>query len=143
MGRLSLGAGCVGAAKEMLNLSVAYAGQRRTFGKPIGEHQAIQFMLADMATMVYTMESIAFRTAAAYDAGRKVSRESAIVKRFCTDSLGQVIDMALQIHGGMGYMCDLPIERFYRDARVNRIFEGTNEIQRVVVARDLMKRGQY
>jgi alkylation response protein AidB-like acyl-CoA dehydrogenase len=143
VGRLSLGATCVGAAKEMLDLSIAYAGQRHTFGKPIGEHQAIQFMLAEMATMIYAMESMVYRTAADHDAGRKISRPSAEVKWYCTESLGRIIDMALQIHGGMGYMCELPIERFYRDARVNRIFEGTNEIQRVVIARELLKQGRY
>lgn len=143
VGRMSLGASCVGAAKEMLDLSIAYTKQRQTFGKPIIEHQAVQFMLAEMATLTYAMESMAYRTAWAYDQGRRVSREAAAVKYYCTENLAKIIDTALQLHGGMGFMCELPIERFYRDARVNRIFEGTNEIQRVIIARDLEKAGKY
>ncbi|OHB77731.1 MAG: acyl-CoA dehydrogenase [Planctomycetes bacterium RBG_16_59_8] len=143
LGRLGLGACCLGSAKEMLNISIAYAQQRITFGKPIAEHQAIQFMLSEMATTIYAMEGMVYRTAWMCDTGKKFSRESAIVKYFCSESLSKIIDMALQIHGGMGYMRELPIERFYRDSRVYRIFEGTSEIQRIVIARDLVKKGMY
>jgi alkylation response protein AidB-like acyl-CoA dehydrogenase len=86
------------------------------------------------------MESIVYRTAFDYDAGKSVSRQAASVKFFCSESLDTVADMAVQIHGGMGYSRDLPIERFYRDSRINRIFEGTNEIQKVVIAKELLKK---
>ncbi|MBI3271978.1 MAG: acyl-CoA dehydrogenase family protein [Planctomycetes bacterium] len=143
MGRLTLGAGCLGMAKEMLDLSVAYAKERVQFGEPIATKQAVQFMLAEMAMRIYAMESLVYRTAWAHENGQKISRESAIVKCFCTEAAEKVVDLALQIHGGMGYMKELPIERAYRDARINRIFEGTNEIQRLVIALDVIKKGRY
>lgn len=139
-GRLGLGAACLGASKELLEYSTKYAKERKQFDVPIAQFQAIQFMLADMATMIYAMESMVYRTAARYDAGKPVSREAAIVKLYCSEAANQVADMAVQIHGGMGYSRELPIERFYRDARINRIFEGTSEIQKVVIARDLLKK---
>jgi alkylation response protein AidB-like acyl-CoA dehydrogenase len=139
-GRLGLGAACLGSCKELLELSTKYAKERKQFDVPISQFQAIQFMLADMSTMIYAMESMVYRAAAAYDAGKLVSRESATVKLFCSESLDKIADMAVQIHGGMGYSRDMPIERFYRDSRINRIFEGTNEIQRIVIARDVLKR---
>ncbi|MGA9116492.1 MAG: acyl-CoA dehydrogenase family protein [Bacteroidota bacterium] len=139
-GRLGLGAACLGAAKEMLELSTRFARERKQFDVPIAQFQAIQFMLADMATRVFAMESIVYRTASDYDAGKPISRQSAMVKLFCSDGLHDVVDMAVQVHGGMGYSRELPIERFYRDSRINRIFEGTNEIQRVVIAREVLKR---
>jgi len=139
-GRLGLGACCVGAAKEMLELSVEYAGQRKQFDQPIAKYQAIQFMLADMATIIYNMESIVYRTAVDYDLKKDISRQSAMVKLYCSEGLDRVVDSALQIHGGMGYSKELPIERFYRDSRINRIFEGTNEIQKGIIARDVIKK---
>lgn len=139
-GRLGLGAACLGAAKEMVELSARYAKERKQFDVPISQFQAIQFMLAEMATLVYAMESIVYRTAAMYDAGKPISRQSATVKLFCSESLDKVTDMAVQIHGGMGYSRELPVERFYRDSRINRIFEGTNEIQRIVIAREVLKK---
>ncbi len=142
-GRLSLGAACVGASKEMLCLSIDYAKQRQAFGKAIAEHEFIQGYIAEMAAKIYAMESMVYRTAWMCDQGLRFSRESAIVKMLCSEFNAWIIDRALQIHGGMGYMRELPIERFYRDERVNRIFEGTNEIQRLVTARDLLKKGRY
>lgn len=139
-GRLGLGACCVGAAKEMLELSVEYAGQRKQFDQPIAKYQAIQFMLADMATIIFNMESIVYRTAVDYDLKKDISRQSAMVKLYCSEGLDRVVDSALQIHGGMGYSKELPIERFYRDSRINRIFEGTNEIQKGIIARDVIKK---
>ena len=139
-GRLGLGAATLGAAKELLELSARYAKERKQFDVPIAQFEAIQFMLAEMATLVYAMESIVYRTAMAYDAGKSISREAASVKLFCSESLDQVADMAVQIHGGMGYSRELPVERYYRDSRINRIFEGTNEIQKIVIAREVLKR---
>jgi len=139
-GRLGLGSACVGASKELLELSTKYAKERKQFDVSISQFEAIQFMLAEMATLIYAMESIVYRTAAAYDEGKSVSRQSATVKLFCSEALIKVADRAVQVHGGMGYSRELPIERFYRDARINPIFEGTNEIQKIVIARDVLKR---
>lgn len=139
-GRLGLGAACLGASKELLELSTKYAKERKQFDVAISQFEAIQFMLAEMAVLIYAMESIIYRTAAGYDAGSPVSRQSATVKLFCSEALVKIADRAVQIHGGMGYSRELPIERFYRDARINPIFEGTNEIQKIVIARDVIKR---
>lgn len=139
-GRLGLGAACMGAAKQLLEWSAVYAKERKQFDAPIASFEAIQFMLAEMATMIYAMESMVYRTAVDYDAGKSVSRQAASVKWYCSESLDRIADMAVQIHGGMGYSRELPIERYYRDSRINRIFEGTNEVQQMVIARDVLKR---
>jgi len=139
-GRLGLGAACLGAAKELLELSTNYAKRRHQFDHAISSFQAIQFMLADMATMIYNMESIIYRTATDYDLGKNIATQSAMVKLYCSDSLDVIADYAVQIHGGMGYSQELPIERMYRDSKINRIFEGTNEIQKGIIARDIIKR---
>ncbi|MGE5499399.1 MAG: acyl-CoA dehydrogenase family protein [Syntrophothermus sp.] len=139
-GRLGLGAACLGAAKELLELSTKYAKEREQFDTTISNFQAIQFMLAEMAILIYNMESIVYRTAVDYDLKKSISRQSAMVKYFCSESLDKIADHAVQIHGGMGYSRELPIERFYRDSRINRIFEGTNEIQKGIIARDILKR---
>jgi alkylation response protein AidB-like acyl-CoA dehydrogenase len=138
-GRLGLGAACLGGAKELLELSARFAKERKQFDVPIAQFEGIQFMLAEMAMIVYGMESMVYRTAASYDAGKNISRDAASVKLFCSEGLDRVADMAVQIHGGMGYSREMPIERFYRDSRINRIFEGTNEIQKIVIARDVLK----
>ena len=140
-GRLALGANCLGCAREAHQLSVDYARQRESFGKPISEHQAIQWMLADNAVDIYAMESLVYRTAWMCDTHVPFGRESAMVKLFCSEALDRIVDNAVQIHGGMGYSADYRIEQLYRDARVTRIYEGTSEIQRVVIARDVIRRG--
>lgn len=139
-GRLGLGAACTGAAKELLEMSARYAKERRQFDQSIANFQAIQFMLAEMATIIFTMESIVYRTAVDYDLGKSISKQSAMVKLYCSEGLDKVADFAVQIHGGMGYSRELPVERFYRDSRINRIFEGTNEIQKGIIARDVLKK---
>jgi alkylation response protein AidB-like acyl-CoA dehydrogenase len=139
-GRLGLGACCVGLSKELMEASAKFAKERKQFDVPIAQFQAIQFMLAEMATLIYAMDSIVYRTAAAYDKGESVSRFSAVVKLFCSESLDKIVDMAVQVHGGMGYSRELPIERNYRDSRINRIFEGTSEIQRLIISREVLKR---
>jgi len=140
-GRLALGANCLGCAREAHALSVDYAKQRKTFGKSIGENQAIQWMLADSATEIFAMESLVYRTAWMCDQHEAFSRESAMVKLFCSEALDRIVDRAVQIHGGMGYSSEFTIEKLYRDARVTRIYEGTSEIQRMVIARDVLRRG--
>ncbi|OGF96962.1 MAG: acyl-CoA dehydrogenase [Candidatus Glassbacteria bacterium RBG_16_58_8] len=142
-GRLGIAAMCIGVAKEALRLSVEHAKGRIQFGRPIAELQAIQWMIAEIAAETYAMESMAYRTAWMADRGDRVTREGAIAKMFTSECLDRIVDKALQIHGGMGYMRDYPIEMFYRDSRINRIFEGTNEIQRLIIARDVLKRGGY
>jgi alkylation response protein AidB-like acyl-CoA dehydrogenase len=139
-GRLGLGAACLGAAKELLELSTQYAKQRKQFDQAISQFQAIQHMLAEMAIIIYNMESIVYRTAVDYDLGKKISTQSAIVKYYCSESLDKIADLAVQVHGGMGYSRELPIERFYRDSRINKIFEGTNEIQKGIIAHDILKK---
>jgi alkylation response protein AidB-like acyl-CoA dehydrogenase len=139
-GRLGLGAACLGVSKELLELSTKYAKERIQFDHPIAHFQAIQFMLAEMAIMIYNMESIVYRTAVDYDLKKDIARQSAIVKYYCSESLDKIVDFAVQIHGGMGYSKELPIERIYRDSRINRIFEGTNEIQKGIIAHEIIKK---
>lgn len=140
-GRLALGANCLGCAREAHGLSVDYAKQREAFGKTISEFQAMQWMLADSAIDIFAMESLVYRTAWMCDTDQAFGREAAMVKLFCSEALDRVVDRAVQVHGGMGYSAEYKVERLYRDARVTRIYEGTNEIQRIVVARDVLKRG--
>ncbi len=143
-GRLGIAADSLGQAREALDLSIKYAKERHQFGKPIGDHQAIQWMLAEMAGGIYAMESMVYRTAWMFDHHQTVpTRECAVVKMMCSEIADDIIDKGVQIHGGMGYMAEYPLERFYRDSRINRIFEGTNEIQRLVIAKDLLKKGNY
>lgn len=141
--RVSLAAQCLGGAKELLDLSIVHANTRRQFGKPIGEQEAVQMMLAQMATEVFQIESIVYRTAAMIDNTMSINPWGPMCKLAASEALCRVADIAVQIHGGMGYMRDYPIERLYRDARVTRIFEGTNEIQQFVIAREILKQGVY
>lgn len=141
--RISIAAECVGTAKELLALSTEYARQRIQFGRPIAEHQAIQWMLAEMATDILAMEGVTYRAAWMRDQGMGVTREASMAKLFCSEALDRVVDKAVQIHGGMGYVAELPIERFYRDCRAYRIVEGTSEVQKIVISREVIKRGGY
>ncbi len=138
-GRLTMGAVCVGAAQRLLELSVAHAKQRVQFGKAIAEQQAIQFMLADTTTEIYACRSMLHQTAWRIDRGERATKEVAMVKLYCSEMVGRAADRAVQIHGGMGYMRDCPVERYYRDVRLIRIYEGTSEIQRLIIAREVLK----
>ncbi|MFH1058378.1 MAG: acyl-CoA dehydrogenase family protein [Pseudomonadota bacterium] len=138
-GRLTLAASAVGMANQALELAVSYAKQRVQFGQPIGQFQLIQGLLAQMASEVFAGQQMVYRTAWEKDQGRDVRKQAAMTKLFCTEMLGRVVDRSLQVHGGMGYMKDFAIERIYRDARVTRIYEGTSEIQKLVIARELLK----
>jgi acyl-CoA dehydrogenase family protein 9 len=134
-GRLSLAAGAVGGGKELLRLATDYASQRKQFGKPILKFEMIREKLATMASDLYAMESMVYLTTGLVDQGvQDFSIESAMCKLFCSESLWQISDTALQIAGGYGYMTEYPYERHLRDARINRIFEGTNEIQKLYIA---------
>lgn len=138
-GRITIGAVCVGTAQKAMDLSIAHSKQRVQFGKPICVNQAIQWMLAEMAISIYTARQIMYHTAWCRDQKQRVTQQAAMVKVYCTEMVNRVVDSALQIHGGMGYMKESPIERMYRDMRLFRIFEGTSEVQRMVIARELLK----
>ena len=140
IGRCGLGASSLGAAKEAYDLAIKYSIERIQFNRPIADFQAIQHKLADMRTKIYAMEQMVYHCAQLVDAGKPATLESAMVKLFCTEAASFVIDEAIQIHGGMGFSRELPLERMYRDARVTRIFEGTNEIQKYVIAGEELKR---
>ncbi|NOK62880.1 MAG: acyl-CoA dehydrogenase [Chloroflexi bacterium AL-W] len=143
IGRCGLGASSLGSAKEAYELALSYSIERQQFGRPIADFQAIQFKLADMIVKIYTMEQILYDCANKVDRGEPATLESSIVKLYATDAASDVIDEAIQIYGGMGFSREVPLERMYRDARVTRIFEGTNEIQRHVIASEILKRAGH
>jgi acyl-CoA dehydrogenase len=138
-GRLTMGACALGGAQKLLDMSVAYSKERVQFGKPISSFQSVQNMLADMATEIYAARHMLYHAACLRDQGKQVVKEASMVKLFCTEMACRVADRAVQIFGGMGYMKDFAVERFYRDLRLYRIYEGTSEIQRMVIARELTK----
>jgi acyl-CoA dehydrogenase len=140
-GRLHISAVCVGVAERLLADCVAYASERKQFGKPIAEHQLIQAMIADSKTEALAARALVLETAAAKDAGKDVVMESAAAKYFASEMVGRVADRAVQIYGGAGYIADYGIERLYRDVRLFRIYEGTSQIQQLIIARETLKRG--
>ncbi len=140
-GRLHISAVCVGMAERLIADCVAYATERKQFGKPIAEHQLIQAMIADSKTEALAARALVLETAAAKDAGKDVVMESAAAKLFATEMVGRVADRAVQIFGGAGYIADYGIERLYRDVRLFRIYEGTSQIQQLIIARETIKRG--
>lgn len=138
-GRAGLAARNLGSCEKLLELSVKYALQRVQFGKLIFENQIIQHYLANMAIEIAALRSLTYDVARKIDQGEKVIKEAAIVKTFGSEVYNRVADLAVQIHGGMGYMRECEVERYYRDARVARIYEGTSEIQRNIIAAQLKK----
>lgn len=138
-GRLFIAACCVGLAYRVLELAVDYAIGRRQFGKPIAEHQLIQALLADSMTEAYAAEGMVRRAAAMADAGGKITMEASMCKYYATEMLGRVADRAVQVHGGNGYIEDYMVEQIYRDVRVLRIYEGTSQIQQLIIARNLIQ----
>jgi acyl-CoA dehydrogenase len=138
-GRLHIAAVCVAAAERMLADALAYALERRQFGEPIAQFQLIQAMLADSKAEIYAARSMVVDAARRRDEGRDVGTEAACAKLFASEMCGRVADRAVQIHGGAGYVSDYAIERFYRDVRLFRIYEGTSEIQRLVIARNMIR----
>ncbi len=138
-GRVSLAAGAVGTAQWLLERSIAYAKQREQFGQPIASFQGIQWMLADMQVGIHAGRLMVYQAAWKMDSGQRATREAGVCKLFCSEMVNKVADLAVQVHGGMGYMKELPIERAYRDSRILRIYEGTNEVQRMVIAEDLLR----
>ncbi len=140
-GRLHISAVCVGVAERLIADCVAFAAERKQFGKAIAEFQLIQGMIADSKTEALAAKALTLETARKRDAGDGVTLEAAAAKYFASEMVGRVADRAVQIHGGAGYIADYGIERFYRDVRLFRIYEGTSQIQQVIIARETMKAG--
>lgn len=138
-GRIHIAAICVGAAERMLGDALRYAAQRRQFGQAIGEFQLVQAMLADSKAELYAARCMTLDAARQRDRGANVGTEASCAKLFASEMCGRVADRAVQIFGGAGYMAEHGIERFYRDVRLFRIFEGTTQIQQLVIARNMMK----
>jgi alkylation response protein AidB-like acyl-CoA dehydrogenase len=139
-GRINIAACSLGGARACLDLALAYTQQRRAFGRPLAEFQALQFRLADMATELEAARLMVLRAAVALDRGAgDATMRCAMAKRYATDVCFRICDEALQLHGGYGYIKDYQIERYLRDLRVHRILEGTNEIMRVIIARKLLE----
>jgi butyryl-CoA dehydrogenase len=138
-GRIGIAAQALGIAQAALEESVQYARQRHQFGVSLSRHQAIQMMIADMATQVDAARMLVYRAAVLKDQNRPVTRASAQAKLFASETACKVADLAVQIHGGYGYSKAYAVERYYRDARVTRIYEGTSEIHRMVIAREVMQ----
>jgi len=138
-GRLHISGVSVGVAERLIHDSLEYALQRKQFGKPIAEQQLIQGMLADSQTETYAAKCMTLETARKRDSGENVSTESSACKLFATEMVGRVADRAVQIHGGAGYMSEYAVERFYRDVRLFRLYEGTSQIQQVIIARNMMR----
>ena len=137
--RISIAAQAVGIGQAALEAAVRHSQQRETFGAPLAEHQAIQFMLADMATQLDAARLLTRRAAQLKDAGLPHGKEAAMAKLFASEAAQAACDRALQIHGGYGYFQGSPVERYYRDVRVTPIYEGTSEVQRIVIARHLLR----
>jgi acyl-CoA dehydrogenase len=140
-GRLHIASICVGVAERLLADCVAYAAERRQFGQPIAQFQLIQAMIADSKTEALAARALLLESARARDAGANVILEAAASKLFASEMVGRVADRAVQIFGGAGYVTDYGIERLYRDVRIFRIYEGTSQIQQLVIARETIKRG--
>ncbi len=133
-GRYSVGAGCLGIAQGSLEASVAYAKERRTFGKPIAAHQLVQDMIARMVVDIDASRLLLYRAGELKNAGKPNTRETSIAKYYCTEAALRCANDAIQIHGGMGYSNEYPVERYMRDARVATIYEGTSQIQKLIIA---------
>ncbi len=140
-GRLHISAVCIGVAERLIADSVAYMSERRQFGQPLSSFQLLQGMIADCKTEALAAKALTMETARKRDAGQAVTMEAAAAKYFASEMVGRVADKAVQIFGGAGYVADHGIERFYRDVRIFRIYEGTSQIQQVVIAREVLKRG--
>jgi butyryl-CoA dehydrogenase len=138
-GRIGIAAQAIGIARAAYEEALAYSNERKTFGKPIRDHQAIQFMLADMATELDAARLLTLRAALMKDQGMRHSPESSMAKLYASEMAGRVTNKALQIHGGMGYSKEMDAERHVRDARITEIYEGTSEIQRIVISASVLK----
>jgi acyl-CoA dehydrogenase len=139
-GRLHIAAFCTGTARRLIHEALVYSGQRKQFGQPIGDFQLIQAMLADSEAECYAAECMVRDAAARFDGGEAITLEASCCKMYASEMVGRVADRAVQIFGGAGYIADYGIERFYRDVRLFRLYEGTTQIQQLVIAREMRKR---
>ena len=139
MGRIWVGASCCGKAERIMELATEWAANRRQFGKPIGQFQATGFRLADGAMNLRAADLMVVDAVARHQRGQMADQDAAMVKVFCSEMLGRIADDAVQIHGGMGLMEELPIQRLWRDSRLERIWDGTSEIQRHIVTRSILR----
>ncbi len=137
-GRIGIAAQSVGIAQACLDASIRYATEREAFGKPIGHFQAIQWKIADMATRIEASRLLVYNAARLKDAGQPHTRQAAMAKLFASETANWAAREAVQIHGGAGYLEDFPVERYFRDARITTIYEGTSEVQRIVIARQML-----
>jgi butyryl-CoA dehydrogenase len=138
-GRIGIAAQALGIGQAALDAATMYAQERKTFGRPIADLQAIQWMLADSVTELDAARLLTHRAAAKKDTGERTTQEAAMAKLAASRAAVVVADRAVQIHGGYGYIKEYPVERFYRDAKITEIYEGTSEIQRLVIARNLTR----
>ena len=138
-GRLHIAGFSVGIAERLIDDALHYAIERKQFGKAIAEHQLIQAMLADSKTESYAAKCMVLDAARMRDENKNISTESAACKLFATEMVGRVADRAVQIHGGAGYISEYAVERFYRDVRLFRLYEGTSQIQQIIIARNMIK----
>jgi butyryl-CoA dehydrogenase len=139
MGRLTLGAACIGGAEMALEAAIKWAKTRRQFGVALAHKQSVQWMIANMATEIEALRSLVYRVAWMVDTGQPFTQLAAMCKLYGSEVASRAIDMALQIHGGLGFTRDFPIERGFRDARIGEIYEGTSEVQRIVIASNIFR----
>ncbi len=142
-GRIHIAALCIGAARRLIAELLAYSGERKQFGRQIGEFQLVQAMLADSQAEAYAAETMVLDAARRHGRGENITLEASCCKMYCSEMVGRVADRAVQIHGGAGYMSEYGIERFYRDVRLFRIYEGTTQIQQLVIAREMRRRAEH
>ena len=136
-GRIGIASQAVGMARAAFEAALRYSKDRVTFGQPIFEHQAVQFMLAEMAMQIEAARQLIWHAASLKDAGKPCLKEAAMAKLFASEMAEKVCSQAIQIHGGYGYLSDFPVERIYRDVRVCQIYEGTSEVQKILIGRAL------
>jgi acyl-CoA dehydrogenase len=138
-GRIHIAAVALGMADRLTAMSLAYAKERRQFGQAIADFQLVQAMLADMEVDRLTTEALLERTARRFDAGQATARECSVLKLHASEAVGRIADKAVQVHGGAGYMAEYKVERFYRDVRLLRIYEGTSQIQQTIIAKSMIR----
>ncbi len=141
-GRIHIAAVAMGMCDRLIDMSLTYARERKQFGQPIANFQLVQAMLADCKTDALAAEGLMKAAAERFDAGQNVSLEAAVAKYFASEAVGRIADRAVQIHGGAGYMAEYKVERFYRDVRLLRIYEGTSQIQQTIIARQMVRRAE-
>jgi alkylation response protein AidB-like acyl-CoA dehydrogenase len=138
-GRIGIASQACGVARAALEASVRYTKDRKAFGQPIAEFQAVRFMMADMKVQLSAAELLTFRAAYLKEEGKPFTREASMAKLYASEMANRVADKAVQLHGGYGYIDEFPVERYFRDARVQTIYEGTSEVQRMVIARETFR----